>query len=63
MTTSSSSENIHTTCESILEIFIRTMGLKIIDQELLEIIEVDIGNKYLIKECPPNRSKDKLTRG
>ena len=61
--TPASIKNIHSICESILEIFIRPMGLKNIDKEILELTEIDIGNKYINGECPPNRSKDNLTRG
>ena len=61
--TLASIKNIHSICESILEIFIRPMGLNINNSEILEITEIDIGNKYINGECPPNRSKDNLTRG
>ena len=63
LTTYASIQNIHSISESILEIFIRPMGLYIADREMLEISKIDIGNKYINGECPPNRSKDNLTRG
>ncbi len=63
LTTPSSIKNIHSISESILEIFIRPMGLNITSRERLEISEIDIGNKYINGECPPKRSKRNLTRG
>ena len=39
------------------------MGLNISDREMLELSQIDIGKKYTNGECPPNRSKDNLTRG
>ena len=54
LTTPASIKNIHSICESILEIFIRPMGLNINNSEILEISEIDIGNKYRNGECPPN---------
>jgi len=39
------------------------MGLNIYDREILEFYEIDIGKKYINGECPPNRTKDNLTRG
>ena len=63
LTTPASIKNIHAISESILEIFIRPMGLYISDQNKLEIIQIDIGKKYTNGECPPNRSKNNLTRG
>ena len=61
--TPASIKNIHSISESILEIFIRPMGLYISDREMLEISQIDIGKKYTNGECPPNRSKNNLTRG
>ena len=63
LTTTASIKNIQSLCESILEIFIRPMGLNINDSEILELIEIDIGKKYTDGECPPNRTEDNLTRG
>ena len=63
LTTPASIKNIHSICESILEIFIRPMGLIINEKELYELSKIDIGKKYTNGECPPNRSKDNLTRG
>tara|TARA_Y100001978_G_scaffold138920_1_gene124237 strand:- start:245 stop:823 length:579 start_codon:yes stop_codon:yes gene_type:complete len=63
LTTSASIKNIHSISESILEIFIRPMGLYDFDREMLEISQIDIDNKYKNGECPPNRSKNNLTRG
>jgi len=63
LTTPASIKNIHSISESILEIFIRPMGLYISDREILEISQIDIGKKYTNGECPPNRSKNNLTRG
>ena len=63
LTTPASIKNIHSISESILEIFIRPMGLYITDREMLEICQIDIGDKYTNGECPPNRSKNNLTRG
>ena len=61
--TPASIKNIHSISESILEIFIRPMGLYIFDRKMLEISQIDIGNKYTNGECPPDRSKNNLTRG
>ena len=63
LTTPASIKNIHSISESILEIFIRPMGLNIFEKEILELREIDIGKKYINGECPPNRTKDNLTRG
>ena len=63
LTTPASIKNIHSISESILEIFIRPMGLYISDREMLEICQIDIGNQYTNGECPPNRSRNNLTRG
>ena len=63
LTTPASIKNIHSISESILEIFIRPMGLNISEREILELREIDIGKKYINGECPPNRTKDNLTRG
>ena len=66
LTTPASIKNIQAVCESILEIFVRPMGLNILeinDRKKLENIKIDIGNKYINGECPPSRSKDNLTRG
>ena len=62
-TTPASIKNIHSISESILEIFVRPMGLYISGREMLEISQIDIGNKYTNGECPPDRSKNNLTRG
>jgi len=61
--TPASIKNIHSLCESILEIFIRPMGVKIYNRNTLEYSIIDIGPKYIGGECPPYRSKDNLTRG
>ena len=61
--TPASIKNIHSISESILDIFIRPMGLNIPDRETLEPSQIDIGKKYTNGECPPYRSKDNLTRG
>ncbi len=61
--TPASIKNIHSVCESILEIFIRPMGLTIDNRETLEYSRIDIGNKYIDGECPPYRTKHNLTRG
>ena len=63
LTTPASIKNIHSICESILEIFIRPMGCNISNKKISEINQIDIGNKYINGQCPPNRSKDNLTRG
>ena len=63
LTTPASITNIHSISESILDIFIRPMGLNISDKEMQELRQIDIGEKYTNGECPPNRSKDNLTRG
>ncbi len=63
LTTPASIKNIHSISESILDIFIRPMGLNNSDIEILELSQIDIGKKYTNGECPPNRSKDNLTRG
>ncbi len=63
LTTPASIKNIHSLSESILDIFLRPMGLNNSDIEILELSQIDIGNKYTNGECPPNRSKDNLTRG
>ena len=63
LTTPASIKNIHSICESILEIFIRPMGLIIDERAISELSKIDIGKKYTNGECPPNRSKDNLTRG
>ncbi len=63
LTTPASIRNIHSISESILEIFIRPMGLYVSDSEMLEISQIDVGNKYNNGECPPNRSINNLTRG
>ena len=63
LTTHASIKNIQSISESILDIFIRPMGLNISDRENLELSQIDIGKKYTNGECPPNRSKDNLTRG
>ena len=63
LTTPASIKNINSISESILEIFIRPMGLNISQREILELREIDIGKKYINGECPPNRTKDNLTRG
>jgi len=63
LTTPASIKNIHSISESILELFIRPMGLNISEREILELREIDIGKKYINGECPPNRTKDNLTRG
>ena len=63
LSTPASIKNIHSISESILDIFIRPMGLNNSDREFLEMSQIDIGKKYTNGECPPNRSKDNLTRG
>ena len=63
LTTPASIKNIHSICESILEIFIRPMGLNINESEISELSKIDIGKKYTNGECPPNRTEDNLTRG
>ena len=63
LTTPASIKNIHSISESILEIFIRPMGFNMSLSERLEISEIDIGKKYTNGVCPPNRTKDNLTRG
>ena len=63
LTTPASIKNIHSICESILEIFIRPMGLDINNREILGFSGIDIGKKYINGECPPYRTKDNLTRG
>jgi len=63
LTTPASIKNIHSVCESILEIFIRPMGLNINDKEILKLSDIDIGKKYTNGECPPDRTEDNLTRG
>ena len=63
LTTPASIKNIHSICESILEIFIRPMGLIIDERAISELSKIDIGKKYTNGECPPNRTEDNLTRG
>ena len=63
LSTPASINNIHSICESILEIFIRPMGLDINNREILGFSGIDIGKKYINGECPPYRTKDNLTRG
>ncbi len=63
LTTPASIKNIHSISESILDIFIRPMGLNNAFKEILEISQIDIGKKYTNGECPPNRSEENLTRG
>ena len=63
LTTPASIKNIQSISESILDIFIRPMGLNTFSREMLELNQIDIGKKYTNGECPPNRSKDNLTRG
>ena len=63
LTTPASIKNIHSICESILEIFIRPMGLIINERAISELSKIDIGKKYTNGECPPNRTEDNLTRG
>ena len=45
LTTPASIKNIHSISESILEIFIRPMGLYISDREISEISRIDICKK------------------
>ena len=61
--TPASIKNIHSICESILELFIRPMGQSINEREISELSKIDIGKKYTNGECPPNRNEDNLTRG
>jgi len=61
--TPASIKNIQSISESILDIFIRPMGLNIADRKVLELSQIDVGKKYINGECPPNRNKDNLTRG
>ena len=61
--TPASINNIQSISESILEIFIRPMGFNITNRKILDLNKIDICNKYINGECPPNRSKDNLTRG
>ena len=63
LTTPASIKNIHSISESILELFIRPMGLNISDKNKLELSELDVGKKYIDGECPPHRTKFNLTRG
>ena len=63
LTTPASIKNIQSISESILDIFIRPMGLNIYFRKMLEPSQIDVGKKYINGECPPNRSKDNLTRG
>ena len=63
LTTLASIKNIHSISESIMEIFLRPMGFNISDSGIYNLRRIDIGNKYTNGECPPNRSKDNLTRG
>ena len=53
LTTTASIKNIHSICESILEIFIRPMGLNINNMAIVKFSEIDIGKKYTNGECPP----------
>tara|TARA_Y100001978_G_scaffold23569_1_gene19759 strand:+ start:9 stop:626 length:618 start_codon:yes stop_codon:yes gene_type:complete len=61
--TPASIKNIQSISESILEIFIRPMGFNITNRKILDLNKIDICNKYINGECPPNRTKDNLTRG
>jgi len=63
LTIPASIKNIHSICQSILEIFIRPMGLIVNNSEIIEFREIDIGKKYKNGECPPIRNKNNLTRG
>ena len=63
LATPASINNIQSISESVLEIFIRPMGLNIYKCEILEFIEIDVCKKYTNGECPPNRTKENLTRG
>ena len=63
LTTPASIKNIHSISESILEIFIRPMGLNINDREIINLNKIDIGEKYTNGKCPPYRTQDNLTRG
>ena len=63
LTTPASIKNIQSISESILDIFIRPMGLNISDRDMLELRQIDICNKYTNGGCTPNRSKNNLTRG
>ena len=46
LTTFASIKNIHSISESILDIFIRPMGLNITDRAMLELGQIDIGKNY-----------------
>ena len=46
LTTTASIKNIHSISESILDIFIRPMGLNITDRAMLELGQIDIGKNY-----------------
>ena len=63
LTTLASIKNIQSISESILDIFIRPMGLNDSDRDIIGLSQIDIGKKYTNGECSPNRSKDNLTRG
>ena len=45
LTTPASIKNIHSISESILDIFIRPMGLNISFRKMLELSQIDIGKK------------------
>ena len=63
LTTPASIKNIHSICESILEIFIRPKGLNINKIDIVKSNDIDIGKKYTNGDCPPHRTSENLTRG
>ena len=63
LTTATSLLNIQSVCESIMELFIRPMGMKLEKDRNWERFNMDVTKKYIDGSCPPKRSENNLTRG
>ena len=63
LTTAASLINIHGVCESMLELFIRPMGITLDKSKNWERFKMDVATKYTNGSCPPVRNENNLTRG
>jgi hypothetical protein len=63
LTTLASINNIHSVCESLLELFIRPMGMKLNHDRDYTYYKMDVVKKYTDGTYPPKRSEGNLTRG
>ena len=63
LTTPASLSNIQSVCESLMELFVRPMGMTLDHDRKYDYYKMDVIGKYADGTYPPKRSKGNLTRG